>query len=77
MNQKHSTCLRVSLLLAAMIARLEQAAVSEQFGLTITIHVYNYAAMPEKRGKSKGGSRSDLQKCGSDSSVGGPRTDCR
>ena len=48
MNQKHSTCLSVSLLLAALICPAGEASVSEKFGFTITIHVYNYAAVPEK-----------------------------
>ena len=47
MNQ-NSTCLRVSVLLSALICPAGEAAVSEKFGFTITIHVYNYAAESEK-----------------------------
>ena len=48
MNQQHATCLSVSLLLAAMICPAGEASVSEASGFTITIHVYNYAAVPAK-----------------------------
>lgn len=47
MNQ-NSTCLSVGVLLSALICRPGEAAVSEKFGFTITIHVYNYAAVSEK-----------------------------
>ena len=73
MNQKHSTCLGVSMLLSALIGPAGEASVSEKFDFTITIHVYNYAAVSgENCGKSKGRSRANLQMCGSDSALGGP-----
>ena len=48
MNQKHATCLNVSLLLAAMNCPAGEVSASEASGFTITIHVYNYAAVPAK-----------------------------
>jgi len=45
---KPATCLSVSLLLAAMTCPAGEASVSEASGFTITIHVYNYAGVPEK-----------------------------
>jgi len=47
MNQ-NSTCLNVGVLLSALICPAGEAAVSEKLGFTITIHVYNYAAVSEK-----------------------------
>lgn len=47
MNQS-STCLGVGVLLSAFICPAGEASVSEKFGFTITIHVYNYAAVPDK-----------------------------
>jgi len=55
MHQNHSTYLNVSLLLAALTWPAEATATS---GFTITIHVYNYAAVPEKtltRAEHEGG----------------------
>jgi hypothetical protein len=46
MKQKPSTCLNVSLLLTAMTCPVGEA--SEAPDITITIHVYNYAAVSEK-----------------------------
>ncbi len=48
MHQKHATCLNVSLLLAAMTCPAGAISASETPGFTITIHLYNYAAVPEK-----------------------------
>jgi hypothetical protein len=48
MIQKHTTCLNISLLLAAMNCPAGAISTSETPGSTITIHVYNYAAVPEK-----------------------------
>lgn len=48
MNQKHFTCLSVSLLLAAMTCPAGEASVSRMSGFTITVHVYNYGAVPDK-----------------------------
>jgi hypothetical protein len=48
MNQKPSTCLNVSLLLAAMTCPVGEILASEAPDITITIHVYNYAAVSEK-----------------------------
>jgi len=48
MHQKHTTCLNVSLLLAALSCPARAITASEASGFTITIHVYNYAAVPDK-----------------------------
>ena len=48
MNQKHSACLNLSLLLAALTCPAGEASVSKAPGFTITIHVYNYAGVSEK-----------------------------
>ena len=48
MNQKRSTCLSVGVLLSALICPAGEASVSEKVGFTITIHIYNYAAVSEK-----------------------------
>jgi len=48
MNQKHSTCLNVSLLLAALTWPAGAITASVTSGFTITIHLYNYAAVPDK-----------------------------
>jgi hypothetical protein len=47
MNQK-STCLSAGMLLSALICPAGEASVPEKIGFTITIHVYNYAAVSEK-----------------------------
>ena len=48
MNQRPSTCLSVSMLLLVLICPARGSAVSEKLGFTITIHVYNYAAVSKK-----------------------------
>jgi hypothetical protein len=58
MNQKHATCLNVSLLLAALTCPAGATLAQETSAFTITIHVYNYAAVPKKtlaRAKDEGG----------------------
>ena len=73
MNQKHATCLNLSLLLATLTCPAGAISASETSAFTITIHVYNYAAVPEKtlaRAKDEGGRI--FRGCGSDSSMGRP-----
>ena len=48
MKQKPLTSLNVSLLLAAMTCPAGEILASEAPDITITIHVYNYAAVSEK-----------------------------
>lgn len=49
MHQKHATYPSLSLLLAVMTCPAGEASASETTSsFTITIHVYNYAAVPEK-----------------------------
>ena len=48
MRQKQATCLSVSLLLAAVVWPAGAISASAPPGFTITIHVYNYAAAPDK-----------------------------
>jgi hypothetical protein len=48
MKQKPLTCLNVSLLLAAVTWPVGAITASAPSGFTITIHVYNYAAVPDK-----------------------------
>ena len=58
MSQKHATCLDISLLLAALTCPAGATLAQETSAFTITIHVYNYAAVPKKtlvRAKDEGG----------------------
>jgi len=48
MHQKHSTGLNLSLFLAVMSCPAGTIIASETPGFTVTIHVYNYAAVPDK-----------------------------
>jgi hypothetical protein len=48
MHPKHSTCLELSLFMAVMSWPAGTITASETSGFTITIHVYNYAGVPEK-----------------------------
>jgi len=48
MHQKHSTCLNLSLFLAVMSCPARTIIAAETPGFTVTVHVYNYAAVPEK-----------------------------
>jgi hypothetical protein len=47
MNQKHSACLNLSLLLAALTFPSGAISASKTPSFTITVHVYNYAAVPD------------------------------
>ena len=58
MSQKHATCLNISLLLAALTCPAGATLAQETSAFRITIHVYNYAAVPKKtlvRAKDEGG----------------------
>ena len=58
MHLKHSTCLNLTLFLAVMSCPAETIIASETPGFTVTIHVYNYAGVPEKtlaKAKHEGG----------------------
>jgi hypothetical protein len=58
MNQKHATCLNVSLLLAVLTWPAGAITASATSGFTVTIHVYNYAAVADNtlaRGKEEAG----------------------
>jgi len=58
MNQKLTTCLRLCFLLSTITCHAEAYWASETLAFTITIHVYNYAAVPKKtlvRAKDEGG----------------------
>ena len=48
MNQKLTTCLCLCVLLSTITCPAEAIPASETPAFTITIHVYNYAAVPEK-----------------------------
>jgi hypothetical protein len=48
MHQKHSTSLNLSLFLAVMSCPAGTIIASETPSFTVTIHVYNYAGVPEK-----------------------------
>ena len=48
MKQKHSTCLNVGFLLSTITCPAAAISASETSDVTITIHLYNYAAVPEK-----------------------------
>lgn len=48
MNQKLRTCLRLCFLLSTITCPAEAYSASETPAFTITIHVYNYAAVPQK-----------------------------
>jgi hypothetical protein len=48
MNQKLTTCLRLCFLLSTITCPAEAISASETPAFTITIHVYNYAVVPEK-----------------------------
>jgi hypothetical protein len=48
MNPKHTTCLHLCFLLSTMTCPAGAISASETPRFTITIHLYNYAAVPDK-----------------------------